>query len=92
MRGSPDVRALNKFKVPQKTWGSWTIVARHVFNKTYETMIKSPEMFLHTEIAGQGVDDKHWKVTAWNAAWTAASIVSRGERHLLKDLTTRFKG
>jgi hypothetical protein len=55
-------------------------------------MTTNPEMFLHTEIAGAGVVEKHWKVTAWNAAWTAASIVSRGERHLLKDLTTRFKG
>lgn len=87
-------RAENKFKVPQKMWGSWTLVARHVFNKTYESMIKNPEFFLHTDIirAGETPSSVHWKVTAWNAAFTAASITSRGERHILADLTNKVKG
>lgn len=86
-RGNSDARALNKFKVPQKAWGSWTLVGRHTFNKLYETMIESPWVFHpKTDV----VDE--WKTIAWNAAFIAAGIVSRGERHLLKDITARVKG
>lgn len=91
---SEGFRADNKFKVPQKTWGSWTLVARHVFNKTFETAIKNQEFFHHTENIGAGgmMMKKHWRVTAWNFAFTAASICSRGERHILADLTNKMKG
>lgn len=86
-RGNSDARALNKFKVPQKAWGSWTLVGRHTFNKLYETMKDSPWIFLKDR---EAPDD--WNVTAWNAAFIAAGIVSRGERHLLKDTTPRLVG
>jgi hypothetical protein len=89
---SESFRALNTFKVPKKAWSSWTLVAKHVFNKTYESMMKNPEFFMHTEVRMANISDKIWKVTAWNAAWTAASICSRGERSILLDLTNRVKG
>ena len=88
---SEGYRADNKFKVSQKMWGSWTLVARHVFNKTYESMIRNPEFFLHSSQGGT-VDPKVWKVTAWNAAFTAAGICSRGERHILADLSNKVRG
>lgn len=90
MPAPTDNRAANKFKVPQKTWGSWTLVARHVFNKTFESMQQDQENFRHPN--SLPVDDKHWKTTAWNAAFIAAMVCSRGERHLLKDLTQKVKG
>lgn len=89
MRDS-DFRVINKFKVPKKAWGSWTLVAKHVFNKTYESMTKEPESFLHPKQTPAPLLE-HFKTTAWNASWIAASICSRGERHLLKDLTERVK-
>lgn len=92
---SEGFRAVNKFKVQQKQWGSWTLVARHTFNKVYESMIRSPDLFLSTNVKENGglpMDIKDWEVTAWNAAWTAASVVSRGERHILADLSNKVKG
>lgn len=86
-----DLRIKNEFKVPQKSWGSWTIVAKHVFNKTMHSMMRDPQFYIHTELKDREVDLKHFRVTAWNAAYTAASICSRGERQILKDLTTRYK-
>jgi hypothetical protein len=91
-RGNSDSRAANKFKVPQKVWGSWTLVARHVFNKTYETMMKSPDNFRHPEDQKTEINLVHWKTIAWNAAWMAASLCSRGEKYLLKDLALSVKG
>ena len=87
-------RAENKFKVPKKMWGSWTLVAKHTFNKLYEDMIKSPDLYHHPKaILAQQVPEKEiWKTTAWNAAFMAACIVSRGERHILKDLSNKVKG
>lgn len=87
-----DSRAVNKFRVPKKAWGYWTLVARHVFNKTYQTMIESPDVFRHPEDQKTEIVPEYWKTTAWNAAWMAASVCSRGEKHLLKDLTLRVKG
>lgn len=85
-----DARVANRFKVPKKQWGSWTFVAQHTFNKLYETMIDNQDLYRAPGAEPQLPE--LWKITAWNAAWMAASIVSRGERHLLKDLTLRFRG
>lgn len=90
MRDS-DFRVINKFKVRKNVWSGWTLVAKHVFNKTYESMTKDPELFLHPNLVSQPRTPKEWETTAWNAAWIAASVCSRGERHLLKDLTEKVK-
>lgn len=91
-----DTKPKNEFKVSKKTWESWTLVGKHVFNKTYSHMIENPSMYAHTEvILGNffgGYVEKHWKVTAWNAAFQAASVCSRGERYLIKDIDTRIRG
>lgn len=91
---SENYRVNNEFKVPKKSWGSWTFVAKHLFNKLYAAMIMNPEFYVHTDVTARGgfLSEKEWKVTAWNAAFMAASIASRGERHLLADLTTKVKG
>ncbi|MGD9682621.1 MAG: hypothetical protein AB7W16_15645 [Candidatus Obscuribacterales bacterium] len=73
----------NKFKVPKRTWGSWTLVAKHVFNKTFEYSMKNQDLFMHPK--SEPITPEHFKTTAWNIAWTAASICSRGERALIKD-------
>jgi hypothetical protein len=84
-------RADNKFGVPKKAWGSWTLVARHTFNKTYESMKSNQGMMRHSKTESL-MPDSEWKVICWNAAWTAASVVSRGERIILADLTNKVKG
>ena len=91
-RKNSDAKAENAFKVPARQWKKWTLVGRHVFNKTFETMRDNQSLFLHTELQDQKMPDKLWRTTAWNAAWISADICSRGERHLLKDLETRVKG
>ncbi len=85
-------RAVNEFKVPKKAWESWTLVARHTFNKLYKDMSTNPWVYHHSVLMNSVPNDKHWKVTAWNAAFMAASIISRGERHILADLSNKVKG
>jgi hypothetical protein len=91
---SEGFRADNKFKVPKKSWGSWTLVGKHTFNKLFEAMTMNPEFYVHSDVISRGgiYSEKEWRVTAWNAAFMAASIVSRGERHILADLTNKVKG
>lgn len=47
-------------------------------------------MMRHTEAKNQ--PESHWKVSAWNHAFLAAGIVSRGERHLFKVLRHEIEG
>lgn len=84
----------NKFRVPLKTWGSWTLIGRHVFNKTFQSAMKSQDMFDAYSGKLQKVDipDHQWRTLAWNFAFIAASVTSRGERHLIKDLDERIRG
>ncbi len=84
-------RAENKFKVPQKAWGSWTLVGRHVFNKTFESMLIDQGMYRHSRTV-EMLPPNEWRVVCWNAAFIAASICSRGERQILADLTNKVKG
>ena len=87
-----DTHVVNRFGVPKKIWNKWTLVGRHVFNKTYEYMIKSPDHFRHPKDQVVEVVQEHWKTTAWNASWMAADVCSRGEKYLLNDLTLKVKG
>lgn len=61
----------NKFKVPKKQWAKWNIKARALFNTLYYAMVNNAYLFQHND--AELVSKKHWNVTAWNAAWTAAS-------------------
>lgn len=64
--------AQNKHGVPLKQWRKWSALARKVFNDVFSTMAKNRTLFLHPAQLKAGVAHKHWKTTAWNAAWTAA--------------------
>lgn len=89
-RGNSELyRAANLFKVPKKEWAKWTLVGKHTFNKVY-SMMSQQDLIKHTEATP--VPDTHWKVIAWNAAFLAASITSRGEKYILKDLSNKVKG
>lgn len=83
-----DYRVKNKHKVNEEKWTSWTLVGKHVFNKLFDSMTSRPEMF---QAPGHETPPPLWRITAKNAAWLAADIASRGERHLLKDLTPKAK-
>jgi hypothetical protein len=63
----------NVFNVPQRQWRKWPVLGRQVFNEVYTSMTKNQEMFLHPK--QEKVSRSHWKTTAWNAAWTAASAI-----------------
>lgn len=81
----PDFYPKNKFKVPRKAWGSWTLVGKHVFNKLYETSLESPWIFDASPKERAVISEAQWKVLAWNFAFVAAGVCSRGERHLIKE-------
>lgn len=76
-----DEKVKNLYKVPRKAWGSWTLVGKHVFNKTFIHMKENPDLYIFQH---ELLPDQKWDVVCWNAAFQAASVCSRGERHLLK--------
>jgi hypothetical protein len=63
----------NVYHVPQKQWDKWSAAGRQVFNEVYSAMVGSQWVFLHPK--QEKMSRSHWKTTAWNAAWTAASAV-----------------
>lgn len=83
-----DKHVPNEYKVSKKQWKRWTVVARHVFNKTYYLMTTRFDLFMHPKAIARGIvlTDEEIKTTAWNASWTAADICTRGEKILLKNI------
>lgn len=77
----------NTYGVSKRSWSSWTLVGKHVFNKTFISLMENQEVFNHPEHLKENgtMLDKHWRTVAFNAAYIAADVCSRGERHLLKD-------
>jgi len=61
----------NLYRVPVKQWSKWGPVGRAVFNEVYSSMVGNQSLFLHPK--QEKASRSHWKTTAWNAAWTAAS-------------------
>lgn len=74
----------NIYKVQKKQWGKWTLVGQMVFNKVYSSMMFAPEVYQHAD--ADMVPTEYFKITAWNAAFEAACICSRGEKHYIKEL------
>lgn len=64
----------NRYKVPQKQWRKWSKAQRSVFNRVHSAMIQNPQFFQHPE--AEKIPRDHWKTTAWNAAWEAASAIA----------------
>lgn len=67
------VSSANKYRVPSKKWYSWGLTARIVFNTVYQQMRDNQFAFLHPKAEKPSV--RHWRTTAWNAAWTAADAI-----------------
>jgi len=61
-----------------------------VFNKLYDYMLLHPDHFQAKKAPRMASDD--FRITAWNAAWTASDIASRGEKALLKELVQDIRG
>lgn len=85
-----DKKVTNTHRVPSRMWRRWTIVGRHVFNKTYTHMVQNQDVYKHPQ--AQTVPEEHFKTTAWNAAFIAADICSRGEGALLTELVRELRG
>lgn len=67
------VTTKNSHKVQKKTWDTWSLRAKYVFNDVFSAMINNQEFFKHPK--QKRMADDMWKTTAWNAAWTAAEAV-----------------
>lgn len=65
------VRNVNR--VPVKKWRQWSPMAKTVFNRVYDYAMGNQWSLLHPQ--QEKVPMKHWKTTAWNAAWIAADAV-----------------
>lgn len=71
----PPVRTTtNPHDVPTKAWDKWSMAGRAAFNELYDLMTGSPELFRHPD--ADEAPTEHWETTAWNAAWSAAAMVS----------------
>ena len=65
----------NKFSVQKKQWRKWPETARAVFNEVYWMMKCNQDLFIAPK--QEKTKEKAWSVTAWNAAWIAASAVDK---------------
>lgn len=63
----------NENRVPVKTWKTWALSARYVFNDLYSSMVYS-KLWLSRSLA-EKITPQELKVAAWNAAWLAADAV-----------------
>lgn len=87
-KNHPDRNPQNTNGVSKQQWSRWTLVGKHVFNKVYESFLPNQDIMASPGfIKKGGMTDEEWKVIAWNAAFMAAGITSRGEKILIKDLT-----
>lgn len=89
-----DTYVKNVYRVPKKVWTRWTLVGKHVFNKTMEFSTTSgSELMCNPKMTEEyHISDEYWKTIAWNHAWISADIASRGEKHLIDTLTKEIKG
>lgn len=92
MMKNSDENPVNSNGVGTKQWNKWTKVGKHVFNKTFESMMKSPEVYQHPATVQTGLSNAEFKTIAWNAAFIAACVCSRGEKHLLKEFQEEVRG
>ena len=60
----------NQYRVPNSQWRKWGIKGRETFNWLYGLMTKDARLFWHPKAPKE--NPRHWKTTAWNAAWIAA--------------------
>lgn len=65
----------NRFKVARKEWSKWTPDGRRLFNYLFHVMSENQRIYTHSKAVQLPKDQ--WRTTAWNAAWEAASHVSR---------------
>lgn len=87
-----DSRVYNTYRVPRRQWKKWSLVAHHVFNKTYEDMKRGgPAVWCPK--CSVTLTEQDWDTIAWNAAFTAAHVTTRGEflviDHMIKLLKDR---
>jgi hypothetical protein len=66
----------NTYAVPLKTWNRWAVAARHIFNRVYDDVMCQGRVF-YGPIGATAFNFEEHKVAAWNAAWTAASNVTK---------------
>jgi hypothetical protein len=60
----------NIYKVKPSQWKKWGELRRHVFNETYADLLD--QSVINSNPKTKKLDDAHWAIVAWNAAWLAA--------------------
>lgn len=63
----------NLYGVSKRQWKKWNEQERKLFNDLFSSMMFEQRIFLHPEAVARS--DKHWKTTAWNAAYLAADYL-----------------
>lgn len=61
----------NPHGIDEEQWRKWPQTSRLLFNHLYEYTLQNQSLFSHPLSAE--VPAEHWKTTAWNTAWEAAS-------------------
>jgi len=64
----------NVHEVDEGQWDRWNEAQRKLFNAVYEYLNENQDIMTHSDAAP--IEDEHWHVTAFNAAFTAAGEVS----------------
>lgn len=63
----------NAHNVPDDVWAKWGDAGKGRFNSVYTQMCRSPSTF-NAHPDAEAIPDEQWRVIAWNAAWSAASL------------------
>jgi len=59
-------------KVNKRQWKKWSGRQQKLFNDLYDHVLNNQELYQHPR--GIRQNKEHWKTTAWNVAWMAASF------------------
>ncbi len=64
----------NYYRVQKHTWKKWTPEGRQLFNEIYK-VFRVQNNVNHPEATK--IPQAHWETLRWNAAWLAASLISK---------------
>jgi hypothetical protein len=67
----------NIYEVPKKTWNSWSVLSRQLFNSVYGDILQMDGELFFGPTYDCFYHDEALRVSAWNAAWIAAERLAR---------------
>jgi ClpP class serine protease len=80
----------NTNKVSQKQWQKWNAQQQALFNGVYKDIMQIGfDLFLHPVTVQRKLSDKEFRTIAWNAAFTAATMLKNS---FTDEIHTLYKG